>query len=195
MLFKRKHEFKPDNPYKTSFLSSLYITKKQRLNFLKWFLLGAVLVLLSVLQDVVMSRFSLWGATTDLVTVSILLMCIMLDPEIGCVFTLLSALIYEFSGSAPGAYVIAVLPALGLLMSMFRHSYLRASFGATFLCTGVGLMVYELIVFAIACFLGQTTLSRLSSFCLTGVFSLVAIPLVYPAVASISKIGGETWTE
>lgn len=195
MLFKRKHEFKPDKPQGSGLLSNLYLTKKQRLNLVKWVLLAAVLVVLSVMQDVIMSRVSVYGATTDLVAVTILLICIMLDPEIGCVFTLISALLYKFSGSAPGAYVIVLLPALGLFMSIFRHSYLRASFGATFLCAAGAIMVYELIVFAIACFLGQTTFSRLSKFCLTGVYSLAVIPLLYPVISSISKIGGETWTE
>lgn len=195
MLFKRKHEFKPDRPYAGSFLSRLYITKKQRLAIGKWLLMALVLVVLSVVQDAVMSQVRIFGATTDLVSAAILMVCIMLDPEIGCVFTLVGACLYEFSGSAPGPYVIALLTFLGLLMAIFRHSFLRSGFGAVILCTGVAVMLYQLTLFGIGYFLGHTTLPRLPGFCMTGLLSLAVMPALYPIFSSISKIGGETWRE
>lgn len=195
MLFRRKNEFKPDKPHTAGILSRLYITKKQRLTIAKWFLMGLVLVVLSVIQDVIMSQVTLFGATTDLVSAAILLVCIMIDPEIGCVFTLVSALFYEFSGSAPGAYVIALITLLGLVLSIFRHSFLRAGFGSVILCTGVAVMLYQLAVFGICCFLGHTTASHLPDFCMKGLLSLAVMPILYPIFSSISKIGGETWRE
>lgn len=195
MLFRRKNDFKPDRPNALSILNRLYITKKQRLAIAKWFLMGLVLVILSVIQDVIMSRVQLFGSTTDLVSAAILLVCIMLDPEIGCVFTLVSALFYEFSGCAPGAYAIALITILGLLLSIFRHSFLRSGFGAVILCTLVAVMLYHLAVFGIGCFLGHTTLSRLPGFCTTGLLSVAVTPVLYPVFSAISKIGGETWRE
>ncbi len=195
MLFRRKHEFKPDKPLSGRLLSRLYITKKQRLSILKWLLMGLVLVGLSVIQDVIMSRVSIYGTTTDLVPVAILLICILLDPEIGCVFTLVSALCYGFSGTAPGEHAIALLTVLGLLFSILRHSYLRAGFGANVLCVTGAVILYELAVFGIACFLGHTGISHLPQALVKGLLSLAAVPVVYPLVSAISKIGGEAWTE
>lgn len=195
MLFRRKNEFKPDRPYAVGFLSRLYLTKKQRLSIGKWLLMALVLVLLSVVQDVIMSRVTIFGAKTDLVSAAILMVCIMLDPEIGCVFTLVSASVYEFSGSAPGAYVIALITFLGLLLAIFRHSFLRAGFGAEILCTAVAVMLYQLGLFAIGYFLGHTTASRLPDFCVTGLLSLAVMPVLYPIFSAISNIGGETWRE
>ena len=195
MLFRRKNEFKPDRPHSSGILSRLYITKKQRLAIGKWLLIGLVLVLLSVVQDSIMSRVRILGTTTDLVSTAILMVCIMLDPEIGCVFTLVSACLYEFSGSAPGAYVIALIAGLGMLMSIFRHSFLRAGFGAVLLCTFVAVMGYQLTLFAIGYFLGNTTAGHLWDFLVKGLLSLAVMPALYPVISSISKIGGETWRE
>jgi hypothetical protein len=195
MLFRRKNEFRPDRPYAASFLSRLYITKKQRLTIGKWLLMALVLVILSVVQDVILSRVTIFGAKTDLVSAAILMVCIMLDPEIGCVFTLVSSALYEFSGSAPGAYVIALITFLGLLLAIFRHSFLRAGFGAEILCTAAAVMLYQLSLFAIGYFLGHTTASRLPDFCVTGLLSLAVMPALYPIFSAISNIGGETWRE
>ena len=72
MLFRRKNEFKPDRPHGSSILSRLYITKKQRLAIGKWLLMALVLVVLSAVQDSVMSRVQIFGTTTDLVSAAIL---------------------------------------------------------------------------------------------------------------------------
>lgn len=193
-MFKRKHEFKPDKD-RTGTLNKLYITKKQRLQFTKWLLMALMLVLISIIQDVIMSRIAIYGSHTDLTVCAILLVCIMLDPEIGSVFVLISSSLYYFSGSAPGPYVIVMLTVLGVLIAIIRQSYLRYSFLSIFLCTAVAVMVYELVLFAVGLFLGYTTVSRLAGFCISGGLSLAAIPVLYPIFAAISKIGGETWKE
>lgn len=193
-MFKRKYEFKPDRD-RSSALSKLYLTKKQRRTLLKWLLIALVLVFISVVQDVVLSKVKIFGVHTDLVACAILLVCILQDPEIGCVFGLVSSSLYWFSGSAPGPYVIALLTVLGVVVSIFRHSYLRASFGSAMLCTAGTVMLYELLVFAVGFFLGRTTGSRLLGFCVTGGVSLAIMPFLYPVFVAISKIGGESWKE
>jgi len=193
-MFGRKYEFKPDRPHSGT-LNKLYITRKQRLGLLKWLLLAFVLLLISLVQDVITSRVSFFGATTDLLCCAILMACIMQDPETGCVFALISSLLYHFSGSAPGSYVIALLTCLGILVSIIRQCYLRKGFGSTMLCTGGAIFVYELALFSIGVFLGQVPLSRLRYFCITAGISLAGMPLLYPIFLSIGKIGGESWKE
>lgn len=193
MFFKRKHEFRPDK--NRSVLSKLYLTKQQRLKVLKWLLMAAALVFLSIVQDVIMSRVSILGTTTDLVAYAILLVCVILDPEVGCVFALVSSSVYQFSGSAPGPYVIALLTILGVIVAILRQSYLRYSFGSVYLSAAVAVMVYEIGLFFVGLFLEHTTMATFSHFLLTGVLGLVAIPVLYPVFTAIGKIGGETWKE
>ena len=188
-MFKKKYEFRPDKE-RSGTLNKLYITKKQRTKILKWLLMCTMLVAISVIQDVIMSRITILGAHTDLLACAILLACIMLDPEIGSVFVLVSSSLFYFSGSAPGPYVIVLLTVLGILVAILRQSYLRYSFVSIALCTAAAVMVYELMLFAIGLFLGYTTVARLSNFCMTGVLSLACVPLLYPIFAAIRKIGG-----
>ena len=193
-IFKRKHEFKPDKE-RSGALNKLYITKKQRRNIAKWLLLTLVLVVVSIIQDVIMSRFTIFGSHTDLTVCAILLVCIMMDPEVGSIFVLSASSLYYFSGSAPGPYVIIMLTLLGVLIAILRQSYLRYSFISIFLCTAAAVMLYEIMIFATGLFFGYTTLSRFTGFCITGGISLAAIPILYPIFAAISKFGGETWRE
>ena len=79
MLFKRKYEFKPDRT-EGGTLKKLYLTPLQRKRLLKWGLISAVLVVLSLVQDVVLSQISIYGATFCLVPCGILL-CAMLTRK------------------------------------------------------------------------------------------------------------------
>jgi len=194
MLFKKKHEFRPDRT-DSGALSKLYITKKQRLGLLKWFLFALSLVFLSVLQDVILSQVRVFGATTDLLCGALLMLCIMLDPEQGCIFILVGSTLYHFSGVSPGPYTIPLLTVIGLLISIFRQAYLHRSFITTFLCSGVAIMLYELLVFALGAFWGHTNISRLQVFLLSGLYSLLVTPVLYPIFRIIGKIGGESWKE
>ena len=126
---------------------------------------------------------------------AILLLTIMLDPEAGSIFALISSSLYYFSGSAPGPYVILMLTLLGVVIAIIRQSYLRYSFVSVFLCAAIGILLYELLIFAAGLFFGYTTLSRLTGFCITGGLSLVAFPVLYPIFLAIGKFGGETWKE
>ena len=111
-MFRRKHEFKPDRARHNA-LSKLYITPKQRLQILKWLLTAAVVIGVSVIQDATLSRFEIFGAKLNLTVVAMLLLCILLDADVGSVFILAGSAVYWFSGSAPGPYVIALLSVIG----------------------------------------------------------------------------------
>ena len=130
MLFKK--EFKADKP-KSGFLSKLYLTPLQRKGLLKWVLYSLLLILLSVLQDVVLSRLRLFGATTDLVPCGIILICILEGAESGSIFALIASALYLFSGTAPGPYSLVFLTALAIGTSIFRQAYLQKGLGAALL--------------------------------------------------------------
>ena len=193
-MFKRKYEFKPDK-VNSGALSKLYVTKKQRQTILKWLLMALVLVVLSVIQDVILSRVKIFGASLNLVTAALLLICVLQDPEVGSVFILAGSVGYWASGSAPGPYVIALLTALGILICILRQAYLYDHAGSVLLCAGGAVMLYELAMFVIGCFFGYTTLSRFSGALVSGGLSFAVMPLLYPIFKTISKIGGETWKD
>jgi hypothetical protein len=119
----------------------------------------------------------------------------MLDPEDGCVFILAGATLYHFSGVSPGPYTIALLTVIGLVISIFRQAYLRQGFFTLLICLALTMVLYELATFGVGLFLEYTIPSRLSAFCVSGLMTLVVVPLIYPILMSIGKIGGETWKE
>lgn len=190
----KKYEFKPDKPV-SGILAKLYITQKQRRSILRWGLYALALLVLAVLQDVLLCRFRLFGATTELVPCGIFLICLLEGLERGSVFSLCAACLYLFSGSAPGNYAIVFITALGVAVTAFRQNFLQKGFPAALLCTAVAMFVYELAVFALGLFLGMTTLGRIGSRCVTTVLTVATVPVLYPILSAISTIGGEAWKE
>ena len=190
----KKYEFKPDK-LQAGLLSKLFLTQQQRKSILKWLLYSLVLLVLSVLQDVILCRVRLLGATTELVPCAIFLICILEGSEKGSVFALCAALVYLFSGTAAGVYSVVFITGLSIFAAIFRQSYLQKGFSATMLCTCLSMLLYELLVFAVGLFLGLTFFHRISAFCLTALLSLIVAPLLYPIAKSIGTIGGDIWKE
>lgn len=190
----KKYEFKPDKPQMT-LADRLYLTKKQRRQLLKWSLYALMLLLLSVAQDVLLSRVRLFGATTELVPVGIFLICLLEGLETGSVFALIASSLYQFSGTPGGTYSIVFITVLCVLVTLLRQAYLQKGFGSAMLLTALAMVLYECMVFGIGLFLGLTTLSRWGGFLLTAGLSLAVAPALYPIALSVGKIGGEVWRE
>ncbi len=189
-----KKEFKADKPH-SGFWSKLYLTHKQRKSILKWSLYALLLLALSLLQDVVLCRIRVLGATTELVPVGIFVICILEGAESGSVFALVASLIYLFSGTAAGPYCLVFITVLAIGVTIFRQAYLQKGFGAALLCAGVATYLYELLQYCMVLFLRMTLAGRITGFVITASLSVLAIPLIYPVALSIEKIGGETWKE
>lgn len=190
----KKNEFKPDKP-RAGWLSKLYITPKQRRSILKWALYGLVLLVLSLLQDVVLCNFRLFGATTELVPCAIILICLLEGTQNGCIFALIASLLYWFSGAALGAFAMVMITVLSIFACMFRQGYLQKGFGAAMLCTASAVLIYEMAMFLLGAILNLTPWSRFGGFLLTAVMSIAIVPVLYPLMLAIESIGGETWKE
>lgn len=188
----KKYEFKPDKP-RSGFLNKLFLTQKQRRSLLKWSLYAAVLIVVSLLQDVVLCRMDIHGATTELVPCAIFLVCIMEGVETGGVFALVASLFYLFSGSAAGYYSVAFITTLAVLVTAFRQGYLQSGFAAALLCTAAAMLVYEVLVFGITLFLGLVRPENILVSLMTAALSLPVIPLLYPIFLSIG--GTNAWNE
>jgi len=193
-MANKNYEFRPDKSG-AGILSRLYLTRLQRLSALKWLLYSLVVLILSVLQDVLLCDLYVWGGTTDLVPCAVLMICVLEGAEHGSLFCLITALVYLFSGSSPGYHVLVLLPVLGVGASIFRQSLLRKSFGATVLCAGAAQIIYELAIYAMALFLNLTHVGRFPVALITAGLTLAVMPVLYPILVSIGKIGGETWKE
>ncbi len=190
----RKNEFRMD-PENSGILGRLLLTQKQRLSLLRWSLYGLVCLAGLLLQDVLLYRLPVFGAVADLVPCLILVVAVLQDAENGGIFALTASCLYYFSGSAPGPYVIPLLTGICVFIVIFRQAYLQQGFLAVLLCALVGMAVYEMSVFAIGLFLGRTRMARLGVVALSGGLSLLAVPLTYPVLRAIQKIGGEIWKE
>lgn len=191
---KRTVEFKPD-PKAATWAKTFHLTIQQRLQLAKWALYVLTIVMCLVVQDVIMSRVRLFGATTDLAVCAILLITVIEGTDTGSLFVLIASTLYYFSGSAPGAYVIALMSFLGVAAVLLRQLYWHRSKGSIVLCTGIALMLYEIGLFVVGIAIGLTLPSRLIYFILTGVYSCLALIPLYSIVYKIGLIGGNTWKE
>ena len=198
-LFKRRKnrdaiDFKPDVQTAT-WSKTLRLTKLQQLRLTKWVLYALCVVMAVVVQDVVMSKFTFFGATTDLPASVILLITVIEGTEVGSLFVLISSTLYYFSGNAPFAAVIGLMSILGIAATLFRQMYWHRSKGSILLCAALALVGYELGLFAVGVSSVLTHWGRLPSFVLTALYScLVQIPL-YSLIYKIGLIGGNTWKE
>ena len=198
-LFKQRKlrkdlEFKPD-VQKATWAKTTRLTKLQRLRLLRWTLYVLTVVGCLVVQDVIMSQFSILGATTDLPACGILLITVMEGTEIGSLFVLITSFLYYFSGNAPSAWCIFLLTLFGVGATLFRQMYWHRSKGSIILCSAIAMTAYELGLFVVGMVSELTHWGRLPSFTLTAVYScLVMIPL-YSLIYKIGLIGGNTWKE
>ena len=190
----KKFDFKPDRP-RSSLLSKLYLTQKQRRNLLKWVLYAAMLLVLSVVQDVLLCKVDILGATTELVPCGIFMICLLEGAENSCVFSLIAACLYLFSGSSAGNFVIVLITVIAFVACLVRQSYFQAGFGAAILCTFGAMLLFELGSFSIVAFFGQTYGGRVGVAVLTALYTALVAPVLYPVFQLIGKIGGETWKE
>ncbi len=193
-MARRKYEFRPDK-VKTDFLGKLYLTPQQRKRLLRWLLFAVLLVVVSVLQDVVLCRMDIYGATTDLVPLTVFLICVQIGADRGAIFCLIAAMVYKFSGSAPGYYSMALIPVLALLAAMLRQSYFRRSFSSVFLCVTAAIVLYEMSVFVCGLIFLNTTPQRALRFLATGLLSAATCPILYPITKAIDNIGETSWTD
>ena len=193
-MARRKYEFRPDK-VKTDILGKIYLTPQQRKKVLQWLLYGLLVLAASVLQDVVLCRMDFFGATTDLVPCAIILVCVQIGADRGAIFALVAAMLYKFSGSAPGYYSMALIPVLALMTAMLRQSYFRRSFGSVALCVTAAVVLYEMLVFLCGLIFVNTVPFRAIRFLLTGLLSALAIPVVYPITNAIEKIGEKSWKD
>ncbi len=192
--FLKKQEFRPDRRG-TSQLSKLWPTPRQQLRLLRWLLYGVICLVGLLLQDVLLYRVNVAGGCTDLLPCLVLMIAIIQGVETGSVFALAASVLYFFSGSAPGFYVIALLTFVAVLMVVFRQAFLRRGFWTVVLCTALGMLLYELGLFAVSLFLKLTFFSRVGSVLFTVALSLLAVPVFYPVLLAIGKLGGEAWEE
>lgn len=191
---RTRSEFKPDATHQTV-LKTLRLTRLQRLRLLKWVCYVLLLILAVVMQDVVLSRVRVFGATVELVVSLILLITVAEGTEVGSVFVLIASVLYFYTGTAPGAYTIGFLCFGGIFACLLRQMYLNRSRGAIVLCAGAAAILYEIALFAMGIFQGLTRWEKLPTFLLSGVYNLLIMIPLYPLICKIGTIGGNTWKE
>ena len=187
-------DFKPD-VQKATWVKTARLTRLQKLRLTRWALYVLTVVFAVVLQDVIMSQLSLFGATTDLPACAILLITVIEGTEVGSLFVLIASTLYYFSGNAPTAYCILLMSFFGISATLFRQMYWHRSKGSIVLCGSIALTLYEVGLFVVGIMSGLTHWGRLPSFLLTAFYScLILIPLD-SLIFKIGLIGGNTWKE
>lgn len=190
----KKREFRPDREG-TGQLNKLWPTPKQQLRALRWLLYGLVCLVGLLAQDVLLYRVNLAGGCTDIVPCIIIMVAVLQGAESGSVFALVLSVLYFFSGSSAGFHVIPLLTAVAVFVVIFRQAFLQQGFFALLLCAAMGMTLYELGLFGVSLFLKLTVASRMGAAMMTAVLSLAAVPVLYPVLLAVGKLGGETWKE
>lgn len=193
-MAKKKYRFRPD-PTGAGIWNKLYITPQQRKTALKWGLYSLVCLACLILQDAFLGRMRLFGGSVDLAPAAIMLICLMQGAESGAVFALIGSMVFVFSGSAPDTFAIAFITVYAVAVTLFREQFLRRSFGSAWMCTAAGVLLYELSVYLLGLFFGLTYPGRIGVFAMSAVLTALAVPVLYPLMGWIGKIGGETWKE
>ena len=191
---RRDLDFKPD-VQKATWTKTLKMTRLQQLRLTRWILYVLTVVACLVLQDVIMSQFSIFGATTDLPACAILLITVLEGTEVGSIFVLIASTLYYFSGNAPTAYCIGLMSFLGIGATLFRQMFWHRSKGSIILCAAIALVGYELGLFVVGLGSELTHWGRLPAFALTGIYSCLALIPLYSLIYKIGLIGGNTWKE
>ena len=187
----KKYEFKPDK-LGGGLWNKLYLTPKQRRSVLRWALYALVLLVLSVVQDVILCRFRLFGATTDLVPLAIFMICLTEGAQRSCIFALIASIVYLFSGTAPGYYSMVLIPVLAIFASILQQAYLQKGVGSICLCTAAAMLIYEVLTFCLGLFLELTLPGRIFGFLITTALTLPALVILYPVCKSIEAIGSKS---
>ena len=193
-LRAERSEFRPDSQ-ESAFLKSLHFTQQQRMRLLRWVLLSLTCILCLVIQDCVLSRIRLFGATTDLGVAAILLVTIMEGSEVGGIFALLASVVYHYSGSAPGPYCVVLITIPGILCALFRQKFWRRSTVSNLLCSSLTVLVYEVGLFITALFMGLTRFSRGIYFLETAAYSIVLMIPLYQLIYRIGQMGDHVWKD
>lgn len=190
----RDYEFRPDSVGSGNF-EKLMLSQRQRFGLLRWSAFGLLCVLTLLVQDAVAYQVDLFGAGLDLVPCVILMITVLQGAELGSVFALVASIVYYFSGSAQGPYVVPLITVIAILAVIFRQACLRKGFFSILLSTALGMLCYELLLHSIGLFLNHTVSYWTMAAVFTALLSLVAVPVGYPIARAIGKIGGETWKE
>ena len=189
-----KPDFKPDSE-NVDILKVLHLTQAQRDKYLKWGLYIALIVVLCMIQDVIMSQVSIFGATTDLAVCVILVITVIEGFEVGSLFVLIASCLFYFSGSSPGPMSVGIMTFLGIGACLFRQMYWHRNQASIVLCAGLALMLYELGNFIVGIATDLTRWDRLGVFITTGLLSIAVMIPLYALINRIGQIGGNTWKE
>lgn len=190
----KRYEFKQDRQG-TGFFSKLYLTPKQRRSILRWGLYALLLLVLSVVQDVMLCRIRVYGATTDLVPCGIILICVLEGAQKSCIFALIASAVFLFAGGAPGPYSMVFLTGMAIMAAIFREAYLQRGMGAHLVCVALTLTLYMLLNFAMGLFLRLTLPGRIWGFLLSAAMTMPVALILHPICTSIEAMGGNTWKE
>lgn len=192
--FLKKREFRPDREGTNQF-QKLIPTPQQQLRILCWALYGLICLIGLIAQDVALYRINIFGGCTDILPCMVLMIVVMQGVENGSVFVLIASVLYFFSGSSAGFYVVPLLTAVAVLVVIFRQAFMRRGFWTVLICALLGMLLYEMGLFIINLFLGLTVFSRIGAVLCTVVLSMVTVPVCYPLFMAIGKLGGQPWGE
>ena len=170
-------------------LKYLHLTKLQWRGVLRWSLYALWFLILLLVQDIVLSQRTLFGAKLIIIPLPLVCVCVREGPEKGGLFALLTALFWCLSGADYGYVSVAVLPIGAILSAILLQAVLKPGILTTALCCLAVSLVNELVIFAFKLIFSRLALSLLWRVLLPGpLLSLLGLVIVYPVVRAIHRL-------
>ena len=159
-------------------------------NALLWVLYGVLFLFVTVFQTVVLGRARILGVKLSLVPVAAACIAMHVGGEAGAIFGLAAGTFWCLTGAAGGAAHIVLLALCGAVIGYACDRYLRRNFISALLMSLGALLVCQLVLFLMQCFLGHVAFAAgLLAALRQAAVSLLAIPPVYLAAWAIRKAG------
>lgn len=171
-------------------LDKLYITPRQWLHILRWFLYSLLLLFVMMLQTVVLGNRTMLGVHPHFVPIVIACVCLQEGPERGGLFALLASVFWCLSGADFGTVSIVMLTLVPVLGSVLCKALFANRFLPCLLVTLATLLLEQSAIFLLKFIFGDMDgILFLTELLPCVLVSMLAFVPVYFLVKSIEKIG------
>lgn len=158
-------------------------------NALMWALYGLLFLLVIVIQTVIFGRVRFYGVKLALLPVALACISMHTGAENGALFGLCTGLFWMLTGADLGPACVLLFPVCGAVCGYLCDRYLRRQIMTAFLMSLLALLLCQLPLFCLKCYLGGAYWNQISSIFVQIGLSMLGCPVLYFAGRVIRKAG------
>lgn len=158
-------------------------------NALMWGLYAVLFLFAAVFQTVIFGRPRFYGVKLSLLPVVIGCVTMHTGSENGAVYGLAAGLFWALTGADTGALFIVLFAVSGAVCGYLCDRYLKQHFVSALLMALLALLLCQLPVFAVKCYLGSAFWQQIGSVFVQVGLSMAAFPVIYLISWAVRKVG------